>query len=201
MNKKITAENHKYGFFPKGGAETTINYSKSEKLLPLILEDRGVLEEIEIYSTSSLSLKNRKVAERQHDSFIKAANPTTPVTPMLNYVSSISPGSGLTVVNKYSSGSRKGIFVPGEKHLSAEKIGEICSRKWKKMVNNTGALDIHATDQLLVPMALMSNNSKITTDEISNHTKTNIKLVQKFLKKSIVIEKEANHYSLSIKDM
>ena len=201
MNKKITAENHKYGFFPKGGAETTITYNKSENLLPLILDDRGILEEIEIYSTSSMSLKNRKVAERQHDSFIKNANPAVSVTPILNYVNSISPGSGLTIVNKYSNGSRKGIFVPGEKHLSAEKIGEICSTKWKRMLKYTGALDIHATDQLLVPMALVNGESKITADEISNHSKTNIKLIQKFLKKSIVIEKETNHYSLSIKNL
>jgi RNA 3'-phosphate cyclase len=201
MNKKITTNHHKHGFFPKGGAETTIRYIKSEALSPLILEERGVLEEIKIYSTASISLRNRKVAERQHDSFIKNSNPEIPVTPIINYVNSISPGSGLTIVNKYSNGSRKGVFVPGEKHLSAEKVGEICGSKWRKMVKSTGALDIHATDQLLVPMSLVSGNSKVTVDEISNHTKTNVKLIQKFLKKSITIEKEANYYSLSIKNL
>ena len=199
MNKKIHAKIHKFGFFPKGGAETIIEYDKNEFPLPLTLTERGKLDEIEVYSTASLSLQRRKVAERQFNSFIKNTKSDVKVIPIIKYVDSISPGSGLTIVNKFSSGSRKGIFVPGEKNLSAERVGEICSIKWKKMEKNTGAVDIYAADQLIVPMTLVDNNSVITTDAISNHSKTNIELIKKFFQKSIKIKKEANHYSLSIK--
>ncbi|NPD89419.1 MAG: RNA 3'-phosphate cyclase [Asgard group archaeon] len=201
MNKKIYTEHRKFGFFPKGGAEITIKYDKHENPLPLILSERGELEEIRGYSTASMSLKSRKVAERQLDSFIKKANPHVEVTPIIKYVDSISPGSGLTIVSQYSNGSKKGNFVPGEKHLSAERVGEICSTKWKKMEKGTGAIDVHAADQLIVPMALVEDNSEITADEISNHTRTNIELIQKFFQKTITIKKETNHYSLVIKDL
>ena len=201
MNKQIHTEHLKFGFFPKGGAEIIIKYDKNEKPLPLSLVEKGELEGIKVYSTASMSLKNRKVAERQLDSFIKNANPCIDVIPIIKYVSSISPGSGLTVVNQYSNGSRKGIFVLGEKHLSSERIGEICGSKWKKMEQNTGAIDVHATDQLIVPMALVNDDSEITVDEISNHTRTNIELIQKFLQKTITIKKETNHYSLAIKEL
>ncbi|MCG3221171.1 MAG: RNA 3'-phosphate cyclase [Candidatus Heimdallarchaeota archaeon] len=201
MNKQIYTEHRKFGFFPKGGADIIVKYNKNENPLPLILAERGELEGINAYSTASMSLKSRKVAERQLNSFIKNTNPRVEVTPIIKYVDSISPGSGLTIVNQYSNGSRKGNFVPGEKHLSAERVGEICSSKWKKMEKNTGAIDIHATDQLIVPMALVDDNSEITADEISNHTKTNIELIKKFFKKSITIKKEVNHYSLTIKSL
>ena len=201
MNKKIYTEHRKFGFFPKGGAEIIIKYDKNEKPLPLILAEKGELEEVKAYYIAYMSLKSRKVAERQLDSFIKNTKPRVEVTPIIKYVTSISPGSGLTIVNQYSNGSRKGNFVPGEKHLSAERVGEICSSKWKKMEKNNGAIDVHATDQLIVPMALINDNSEITVDEISNHTRTNIELIRKFFQKTITIKKETNHYSLAIKDL
>jgi len=201
MNKKINIETNKFGFFPKGGAETILRYDRCENPTPLILTDKGELERIKVYSTASISLRNRKVAERQLKSFIKNAAPDVEITPIINYVESISPGSGLTVVNQYSSGSSKGTFVPGEKNLSAEEVGEICCSIWKRMKQRTGAIDVYATDQLIVPMALTNSKSEITVDEISNHTKTNIELIKKFFQKAIVIKKEKDHYSIMMKNL
>jgi RNA 3'-terminal phosphate cyclase len=118
----------------------------------------------------------------------------------VRYVKSLCPGTGLTAINKYSTGALKGCFVPGEKQLSAEKVGELCSNMWKESENSLAVLDKYATDQLIVPMALAHGKSEITTSQITNHTKTNIGLIEKLTNSIIEIKKQKNHYCIITKN-
>jgi RNA 3'-phosphate cyclase len=198
MDKNVETEIDRYGFFPKGGAMCSFFFKNHEDLLPLNLTEKGSIEEIEIFSTVSSDLSSRKVAERQVNSFLENINPNVDVRKNLLYVNSICPGSGLTVINKYSSGSRMGFFISGDKKISAEKVGQLCSVLWKKNMQTSAAIDTFAADQLIVPMALTSGESKITIPEISNHTKTNLKLIQHFLKVKIETIRENNYYKIII---
>ncbi|MCE7742039.1 MAG: RNA 3'-terminal phosphate cyclase [Candidatus Heimdallarchaeota archaeon] len=198
MNKNITVSPSRYGFFPRGGAEVSINFSSHDCLVPLTMVDRGELEKIEIYSTTSKSLAERNVAERQITSFRKGVNSRVDVIEHIQYVDSLSAGTGLTVVDHYSSGTRMGCFVPGERKLSSEKIGEMCALLWKKNSNSSASIDAYAADQLIVPMALTEGKSEITTTEITNHTRTNIELVRRFMKRNVSYEKEENCFRIIV---
>ncbi|MHA2357920.1 MAG: RNA 3'-terminal phosphate cyclase, partial [Candidatus Heimdallarchaeaceae archaeon] len=125
MNKNIQHKINKYGFYPKGGAECLIEFQSHEDLSPLNLCEKGKLEEIKVFSIASDFLSKREVAERQINSFIKHAKPNVTVISNIQYVKSLNPGSGLTIINQYSSGSLKGCFVPGERNLSSEQVGKI----------------------------------------------------------------------------
>lgn len=198
MGKEISISASKYGFYPKGGAEARVIIKKHDALNPLIMIERGKLEKIEIYSIVSKRLAERRVAERQIASFLKNIKSDVDVLEKPCYVDSLSAGTGLTVVGHYSSGTRMGCFIPGERNLTSEKVGEICASLWKKNSNSSASIDEFAADQLIVPMALTEEKSEITTTEITNHTRTNIKLVQKFLNRDITYKKEDNYYKITV---
>ena len=142
-------------------------------------------------------MKNREVAERQIKSFITHAN--LPVDPNIkvNYVRSLNPGSGLTVITKYADSSQ-GCFVVGEKGINSEIIGRICAKNWSLQYSNPAPVDPFAADQLIVPMAFAEGKSQIKTYELTQHTKTNIQLVKKLLGIPIEVTKEGNMYIISV---
>ncbi len=198
MNKNITISTSRYGFFPRGGAEVSINFGSHDELIPINMIERGELETIELYATVSKSLAEREVAERQITSFRKNVSTTVDVIENIKYVDSLSAGTGFTVVDNYSSGTKMGCFIPGERGLSSEKIGELCASLWKKNTSSSASIDEYAADQLVVPMALAEGKSEITTTEITNHTRTNIELVRKFVKRDISYKKEENCFRIIV---
>jgi len=199
MNKVIDVTVDRHGFFPKGGAQSFFVFHPHDEILPLNLTERGALEETHVFSTVSSHLKKRNVAERQIDSFVKSSKPKVNIVHHINYVDSLSPGTGLTVVNKYSAGTLKGCFVQGEKSLTAETVGKMCGKQWDNLEQNSAAVDIYTADQLIVPMALAEGNSTITTARLTNHTKTNIDLIQKFTQAVFKVTKENGCYLISVK--
>lgn len=198
MNKKIDVSISKYGFFPRGGAAVNMKFNSHETLSPLTQVERGELEKIEIYSIVSKTLQARKVAERQITSFLEKIKSNIDAAKNPQYVDSFSAGTGLTVINHYSSGARMGCFVPGERKLTSEEVGELCAQMWKKNIASTASIDAYAADQLIVPMALAEGKSQITTTEITNHTRTNIQLVQKFTKRDISFRKDKDRYKIIV---
>ncbi len=200
MRKDLMIEIKQYGFYPKGGANCEIVYGSHETLSPLDLTERGELEEVRVFSIASDYLQKRKVAERQFQSFVNNIDINVDIMSNVKYVKSLCPGTGLTVINRYSTGALKGCFVPGEKHLSAEKVGGLCSNMWKESKDSLAVVDKYATDQLIVPMAIVNGKSEITTSQITNHTKTNISLIQKLTNSIIEINKQKDYYHITAKN-
>jgi len=200
MCKNLTIKINQYGFYPKGGASCNIVYNPHETLSSLDLTERGELEEVKVFSIASDYLQKRKVAERQFQSFVKNIDFNVDITSEVKYVKSLCPGTGITAVGIYSSGTLKGSFIPGEKQLSAEKVGELCSNMLKKNENSLAALDQYATDQLIVPMAIANGKSTITTNKITNHTRTNISLIQKLTDSIFEVKKQNDYYQITTKN-
>ncbi len=200
MNKNINVKINRYGFYPKGGGDCIFSFKKHNTLQPVDFTEKGKLEKIEVFSVASRNLESRQVAERQYKSFLKETNPPVTVEPHLTYVNSLNPGTGLTVISKYSSGTNTGCFIVGEKKISAEFVGKLCSEKWKENEKSSGAVDEYAADQLIIPLSLIDGNSKFTTNKITNHTKTNIELAEKFTNSTINISKTQNCYLIDIKN-
>ncbi len=198
MQKDVLVNVERFGFYPKGGAKAIFQFKGHNNLSPLNLIEKGKLDKISLYSTVSKTLAVRDVAKRQIQSFLKKVRPTVEIDEHTNYVDSLCPGTGLTVIGHYSSGTRMGCFVPGERRLTAEQVGELCSQQWKENNQSTATVDIYSADQLIVPMALAEGKSEITTSRISNHTKTNIDLVKRFIDRKIIIKEKSNCFHISV---
>ncbi len=190
INARIDIE--KYGFYPKGGAKAKLTIDATENIKPLNMTERGDINEIYIYSVASKVLERRQVAERQIAGFLGAINNQKSVNKNIFYVNTLSTGTALTVITKYSNNNVKGCLFLGERDIKAEDVGRMCAKKWTYINYNKGALDEHLADQLIIPLSNAEHNSVISTDNLTEHIKTNIYLAEQFLKTKFEIEKKGS---------
>ncbi len=187
MGIKIESEILKYGFYPKGGGKVKVKINPCKILKPINLAERGIVNRYDIRSIVSKSLEKSKVAERQ----IEGAKKIIPKfdCEYFEYVDTFSPGS-TTHIHAHCKNSVLGSTIYGELGKPAEKIGEECAKAIMKQINSNACLDEHMADQILLYMAL-AGNSKISVAEITNHCRTNMWVIEKFLSiKFEVNEKE-----------
>ncbi|MAG20264.1 RNA 3'-phosphate cyclase [archaeon] len=182
MNYNPKIEIIKEGFFPKGGALVKATTFPS-KLKPLNITENKKIKEIDILSVSSSSL--RTVAERQAqkaETLIEEHFKIKPLTE-IKYVPSLNPGSGIQLTIK-TENSFKGSNSLGEIRKTSEKVAE---EAVNNLIKENQPIDHKTADQLLPYLALSSG--KIKTSKISNHIKTNIKLIEQFLPVKFKINK------------
>lgn len=77
----------------------------------------------------------------------------------------------------------------GEKGVSAEDVAEATVRQVMDFLPAHAPVDEHLADQLLLPMALAGGGAYRTV-EPTEHTRTNAKLIQRFLPVEIAIRRE-----------
>lgn len=81
----------------------------------------------------------------------------------------------------------------GERGLPSEKLGKECGAMLLQEMRSGASLDIYATDQVLAYMAFVASEKKdvsiFLTREISNHARTTMWLIEKFLPVGFEIKK------------
>jgi RNA 3'-terminal phosphate cyclase (ATP) len=89
------------------------------------------------------------------------------------------PGNALLAIAKY--GFVTEVFSEhGEQGVSAERVAEKLVAKLRKYQSSKAPIGPHLADQLLLPMALAGEGSLLCT-EVTQHTKTNAEIIQRFL--------------------
>lgn len=168
------------GFYPKGGAEVISKIYPCKNLKPLILEEKGNLEEIEIISGASEILKARKVAERQARSVIKVLKEKfKTMKTKVEYYQTFSPGSQINIIGQFEN-TIKGIDNLGKQGKPAEKVGQEAAMEFLKEERLSSVLDRFSLDQVLPYLALSKGESKIKIEKLILHAKTNIWVIEKF---------------------
>jgi RNA 3'-phosphate cyclase len=176
MNIGIDVEILKRGFYPKGGGKVRVTIKPCRNLKPINLIKRENLEKIDGISIASESLIDRKVAERQFEGvkkILKIENKK------IEYAPALSPGSSINL-QAYYGNCILGVSSIGEKNKTAENIGEEAAKDLMKQMNTNACLDEHMADQIL-PYIALAGNSKISVADVTNHCKTNIWVIEKFL--------------------
>ncbi|MBI4176531.1 MAG: RNA 3'-terminal phosphate cyclase [Candidatus Aenigmarchaeota archaeon] len=181
----------KYGFYPKGGGCVKEEIEPGE-LKPINLAERGNYLKTDIFSTASQDLKNAKVAERQADGASKALD-ITYTTP--RYVDSLSTGSAVHLHSHYEN-CILGSDYPGERGLKAEQVGENCALQMKKQMESGACLDEWMADQILPYMALAPPSS-VSVAAVTDHVKTNVWVIEKFLPVKFHIDDKAAPITIS----
>ena len=208
----------KRGYYPKGNGKVQIiikpQYKTSdfnsfnefsshlkENAPKINLVEQGSLIQIKGISHASLDLQDAQVAERQAKAAeIGLSNYKCPISIDINYNNTLSTGSGITLWAIFSTKEdeidfnnpiRLGADALGERGKKAEIVGEEASQKLATEIESLAPVDMHLADQILKFMGLVSN-SKIKTSKITNHTKTNIYTIEKFLGKTFSINESNN---------
>lgn len=211
----ITISIKKRGYYPKGGGKIELkinptidrasfeNFADFKKTIislisPFLLTKKPILLSIHGNVNASNSLIDKDVANRIVQSAKqKLSFFNVPVDITTEYSDTLSIGVSVTLWAKCNIGREFDVNNPviigvdslGEKNIRAEKIGEIVADKLIKEINSRKCVDEHLADNLIPFMSLLPN-SQIKTSKISEHTKTNIYIVEQFLGKIFEIKKD-----------
>jgi len=169
----------KEGFYPKGGAEVKVKVSGT-KWIALRLLELGEIRSIRGISVASLSLREQKVAERQREVAEQKLLSYFKIKPHIEmkYVSTICPGSGMQLWLS-TANSILGANALGERGKKAEIVGGEAAENLIREYESGGAIDSYAGDQILPYLAMAGGEIKV--NKITEHCKTNIWVIEKFL--------------------
>lgn len=194
-NGKVEINILKRGFYPKGGADIENNIFPiefSQKISEEFkLTERGELKRILLISGASESLKEKKVSEKQlngaHQTplFYKKAH--LPLETKVEYYESFCSESQLTIIGEFEK-SILGTSILGKPQKSSEEVGREAAMEFLKETRGENAIDSHLADQILPYIALFTKSAKITTSEVTEHAKTNMWVIEKFIKGSFKVE-------------
>ncbi|MFH1455457.1 MAG: RNA 3'-terminal phosphate cyclase [archaeon] len=179
MGYSIQIDIIKEGFYPKGGAKVRVHSGKGD-LRPITILEKGNIISIEGISIASKSLENKEVANRQAKAAKKILFDKFKLDCKIKtqYVDSTCPGSGIQLWIK-TENSVIGANALGERNVSSETVGEKAAKILIQEYED-GCVDKHTADQLL-PYIALANGGKIKCSKITNHVKTNAKLIEKFM--------------------
>ena len=182
----ISSDVEKYGFYPVGGGLVRIDITPVKNPKPLDLTTRGKLLGIKAFSLASDDLQKAQVAERQLDGFRKNMPADAEIKGFPNYVKTLSAGSSITAHALYEN-CKLACSALGEKNKKAEDVGKECAIDLQREMKSNATVDRHMADQLIPFLGLFSGS--IVASEITNHTKTNIWVTEKFIDKKFDISK------------
>ena len=178
FNVNFSLEVIKRGFYPKGNGNVIFQIEPCKKIKNVELIERGNYIRTDLFSIASNSLKERKVVERQIDSFKKSYNKEIGIV-VDKYVDTLSPGS-IVHAHCHFSNTIIGAECLGERGKSSEDVGKEAAFNLSNEYNSRSCVDKRAIDQLMIYMGL-SKNSKVKTSETTNHINANAAVIEKFL--------------------
>lgn len=158
------------GYYPEGGGKVEVEIEPS-KLMGLRLEDRGELKDMQGY----LNLRNLPfhIAERMCT--------TLSGIPIERDASNsgISRGCGLLLLARYRNTILSGNELC-KRGVPAERIAQNALEKLYKEINSEATVDVHMADHLITFASAAYGETHYFVREVTDHTKTNAWVVEKF---------------------
>jgi len=192
MNGKTEINILRRGYYPEGGAEVKAiifptkpapyrNGVSGAELKGINLIERGQLKKILVISGASESLKGKKVAERQIAGVREVLGKLKlPTEQIVEYYDTRCPGSQICLIAEFEN-TIIGTDNLGKLGKRYEDVGKEAALELLKEERSGACLDKHSADQILPYLALAEKKSEVTASEITEHCKTNIWVIEKFI--------------------
>jgi len=207
---KVEFSLQRRGYYPKGAGKIDV------KLVPRLhqgdakifsdfvrintqafnLTRRGELLMIKGISHASEMLSGAQVAERQANSARqKLRGLNVPISIDSVYTDTLSRGSGITLWAIFSKNAEETDYLNpiilgadslGKKGIRAEKVGQDAAQDLIDEIDSGAIVDKHMADNLIPFIALFGGSFK--TSKITEHTKSNIYVCERFLGKKITVD-------------
>lgn len=162
------------GFFPVGGGLVKATIQPWHERQHLTLVSRGEVQQIHAHAgvlNIAEDIVDRELAVLKKQLAVTTAQPI-----QLQGVS-----EGNTAYVSVQSAQHCQLFTAlGEMKKSSERVANDLARDVKKYLASAAVVDEHLADQLLLPLAL-GQGGEFTTQVISEHTRTQAGMIQKFL--------------------
>ncbi|MBN2459758.1 RNA 3'-terminal phosphate cyclase [Candidatus Woesearchaeota archaeon] len=198
----IEASLFQRGYYPKGGGDMRVVINGKctlfDPLPPITLLEQKKLLLIKCISHASIDLEQAKVAERQSESArLYLEKVGAPFRAEHQYSRSWSTGSGITLWALYGDDEIDwknpvilGADSLGERNKKAEAVGKEAAQSIHELITAGAPVDPFLADQLIPFMAVAGG--KIRASKITNHVRSNIYVVEKFLDVKFEVDENDN---------
>ena len=187
LNLHVSLSISRAGFYPVGGGNITAGIrgiGSPAALTSGRYIDRGDILSIDGFS--AVARLPRSIAERQArqaaERLAAAGIAHDPIT--LRTLDAASPGTVL-FLHCRSAHCTAGFFGLGARGKPAERVADEAVDQLLDYLGRDGALDPHAADQLVLPLALAPGASCFTTTRVTDHLVTHIAVLRQFLDRRI----------------
>lgn len=165
------------GFYPRGGGQVSMEISSMDGVKPISLTEK---KEEKIHAVIRSSNLPPHIGERE-ERVIKEHFPEASVQTINE--KGASPGNSVTIYSGFLSYSSL-----GEIGKPAEAVAKEACEGFRKEAGSGFPVGRRLADQLLIYMAIANGRSEISTTEITLHTKTNISVIEHFIKNQFSIK-------------
>jgi len=191
----------KYGYYPKGMGEVSLEVEPNPKLKPFILEEFGTIKTLEGISVCTF-LADRNVAVRQAkaaNDHLKAHGYEAKIKIVNDTSNPLQKGSSLVLWAQTDTGALLGGDAIGELGKPSETVGKEAAENLLKEIEAKATVDVHLADMLVPYMSFAEGNSVFVTRLISEHLETNIWLAQTILDTKFSVKKVGQLYRVEKK--
>lgn len=173
-------ESIKRGYYPKGGGKVVLHVEPKEILKPLQLDE--LREPLRIKGISHVSNLPDHIPERMAKSakkeLVRLGRPDIE-TKVFAGEEAFGQGGAIALWAE-NDDTVLGGNATAERGLRAEAVGEAASKELWKEIKSRATLDIHLADQILPYMALADGESSFLVRDVTEHTNTNMWLIEHF---------------------
>jgi RNA 3'-terminal phosphate cyclase (ATP) len=194
LNADITVK--KYGYYPKGMGEASLEVIPCSKLKPINLTKSGKITEIEGISVCTF-LEKQKVAQRQAEKATKVLERhgyKTNIQVVNDKSNQFQKGSSIALWAKTDTGALLGADAIGERRKTSEAVGKEAAENLLKELKTNAVVDVHLGDMLVPYIGLADGASAYLVREITDHIESNIWLTEKILGAKFQLIKSANGF-------
>ena len=183
LGVKVGTTLRRHGFYPAGGGEMWAMIEPAVNgLRPFDLLERGAAGEA--YAESLVAAVPRRVADRELALLQEALGWSGEQLRVPNVRQNEGPGNALMATLAHANVTE--VFTSfGEKSVSSEQVVNRVAREVQAYQRSTAAVGPYLADQLALPLALAVHQSgraaSHTCSEITEHTRTNLEVIQRFL--------------------
>jgi RNA 3'-phosphate cyclase len=172
------------GYYPRGGGRITVEVEPSPALKPLALDKPGTLAGISGFAHIS-NLPANIVHRMAASALAELSNFPAPAIDRAELGRDKAIGSGGAILLAADMGNASlGASAVAQKGVPAERLGSLAGQLLREEILSGATLDIHASDQVLIYLALGAINGAISSflaRSLSSHAATTIWLLEQFL--------------------
>ncbi len=184
---QVEAELKAWGWYPVGRGEFSLTVQPVRQLKAIEWVERGEL--IRVTGVAAVTNLPAHIPQRMANrarNLLHEAGISNQIEPVR--ARGAAAGAGIFLIAEYSHG-RVGFSALGKKGKAAEFVAEdACAALLKFHQESEAAVDPYLADQLVLPLALAEGKSTFSTNQITQHTLTNIHIVQQFLELPIRVD-------------
>jgi RNA 3'-phosphate cyclase len=183
------------GFYPEGGGKVVVTIGPSTDIFPLDLSERGELKGLRgVCFSQNLPVH---VCKRISHSAKKAFIDEGELVVRADLSSGRSTGAGICLFAEYKR-TVLGADALGYRGIPAEKVGADAAEALRREMSGIGTLDVHSADQLVPYMALAKGRSVFRVREMTEHLRTQMWLIGKFLDATFDVRSLAGGYEIAV---